>query len=69
MQMLEIAAAATACLAIDAHCQVDTGFHLAGALHWDACDDDSVRTSRQLRNVKEHSNAFRPQVILCIPTK
>jgi hypothetical protein len=45
MQMLEVAAAAAACLAIDAPCQLGTtGFHLAGALHYVACDDDSVRT-------------------------
>ena len=46
MQMLEVAAAAAACLAIDAHCQLGTGFHLAGALHYVACDDDSVRTKQ-----------------------
>ncbi len=48
MQMVEVAAAAAACLAIDAHCQLGTGLHLAGALHCDACDDDSVRTKQDI---------------------
>lgn len=50
MQMLEVAAAAAAYLA-----KVGTGFHLAGALHRDACDDDGFVRTKQAITLKNSS--------------